>query len=181
LEYARRNRFPRIVVLRPGTLYGPGARLPLGRFQLPSPSSRPILAGSRRIPAGLVYVDDVVEAMLMAARSGVPSGSVYNLVDRAECDQGELARTLEQVSEGRIRPLFAPYPLVWTALFGVDLLSLVRYRRMGTARYRLHRTLAPMRFDCAAARKELGWQPRVPLTLGLARTLHHELQTAAGS
>ena len=181
LDYARQHRFPRIVVLRPGTLYGPGARLPLGRFQLPSPNSRPILAGSRRIPAGLVYVDDVVEAMLAAARSGVPSGGVYNLVDRAECDQAELARTLEQVSEGRIRPLFAPYPLVWTAMFGVDLLSLVRYRRMGTARYRLHRTLAPMRFDCAAARQDLGWQPRVPLTLGLARTLHHDLETAAGS
>jgi 2-alkyl-3-oxoalkanoate reductase len=181
LDYASQHRFPRIVVLRPGTLYGPGAKPPFGRFQLPSPTSRPILAGSRRIPAGLVYVDDVVEAMLAAARSAVPSGSVYNLVDRTECDQEELARTLEQVSEGRIRPLFAPYPLVWTAMLGVDLLSFARYRRMGTARYRLHRTLAPMRFDCAAARKDLDWQPRVPLTLGLARTLHHDLQRAAGS
>lgn len=180
LNYARQHRFPRVIVLRPGTIYGPGAKLPMGRFRLPSPASRPLVAGSPRIPAGLVYVDDVVEAMLAAARSQVPSGSVYNLVDRSDCDQGELARTLTQVSAGRIRPLFAPYPLVWTAMFGVDLLSLVRRRKLGTARYRLQRTLAPMRFECAAARRDLGWQPRVPLALGLARVLDHESRPMAG-
>jgi nucleoside-diphosphate-sugar epimerase/predicted dehydrogenase len=180
LDYARQHRLPRIVVLRPGTIYGPGARLPLGRFQLPSSNTRPILAGSPRIPAGLVYVDDVIEAMLAAARSDVPSGSVYNVTDSSGCNQEELARALTQVSGGRIRPLFAPYPLVWAAMFGVDLLSLVRHRKLGTARYRLHRTLAPMRFECAAARKDLGWRPRVPLAMGLARTLEQESHDLVG-
>jgi nucleoside-diphosphate-sugar epimerase/predicted dehydrogenase len=181
LEYAREHRYPRVVVLRPGTIYGPGARLPVGRFQLPSPETRPLVAGGKAVPAGLVYVDDVVEAMLAAARSGVPSGSVYNITDTSNCDQEELARTLSQVSGGRIRPLFAPYPLVWTAMFGVDLLSLVRHRKLGTARYRFRRTLAPMRFECAAARKDLGWQPRVPLAVGLARSVERESQTPVGA
>jgi nucleoside-diphosphate-sugar epimerase/predicted dehydrogenase len=172
LEHARRELSPRIIVLRPGTIYGPGARVPVGRFQLPSSSTRPLIAGSRRVSAGLVYVDDVVDAMLAAARSGVPTGSVYNLVDTADCDQDELARTLRQVTGGRIRPVFAPYPLVWTAMLGVDLMSLVRHRQIGTARYRLQRTLAPMRFECTAARNDLGWRPRVSLAEGLARVLN---------
>jgi 2-alkyl-3-oxoalkanoate reductase len=180
LDYARRHPFPRIVVLRPGTIYGPGAKLPMGRFRLPSSTRRPIIAGSRRIPAGLVYVDDVIEAMLAAAQARVPSGSVYNLVDSADCDQEELARTLHQVSGGRIRPLFAPYPMVWTAMLGIDLLSLLRHRRLGTARYRLQRTLAPMRFECAAARRDLGWRPRVPLAVGLSRVLNANPETLAG-
>ncbi len=121
VDYARRHRWPRVVVLRPGTIYGPGAKLPVGRFQLPSSSQRPLIAGSPRIPAGLVYVDDVVDAMLAAARTEVPGGSVYNLIDSADLDQGELARTLREVSGGRIQPRFAPYPLVWTAMLGVDL------------------------------------------------------------
>jgi nucleoside-diphosphate-sugar epimerase/predicted dehydrogenase len=171
LEYASRHRWPRIVVLRPGTIYGPGAKLPVGRFRLPSPDTRPVVVGSRRIPTGLVYVDDVVDAMLAAAHSGVPSGSVYNLVGSSDCDQGELARTLGQVSGGRIQPVFAPYHLVWAAMLGADLLSLLRQRKLGTARYRLKRTLAPMRFDCAAARKDLDWHPRVPLAVGLSRVL----------
>jgi nucleoside-diphosphate-sugar epimerase/predicted dehydrogenase len=181
LDYAGRHRWPRVVVLRPGTIYGPGAKIPVGRFQLPSSSQRPLIAGSPRIPAGLVYVDDVVHAMLTAARKALPSGRVYNLIDSPDRDQAELARTLHQVSGGRIRPWFAPYPIVWTAMLGVDLVSLVRNRKLGTARYRLKRTLAPMRFDCAAAKKDLGWQPRVPLAEGLARVLNGDARQAAGT
>ncbi len=180
LDYARRHRWPRVVVLRPGTIYGPGAKLPVGRFQLPSSSRRPLIAGSPRIPAGLVYVDDVVHAMLTAAHTEVPGGSVYNLIDSPDRDQAELARTLHQVSGGRIRPRFAPYPFVWAAMLGVDLIALVRHRKLGTARYRLKRTLAPMRFDCAAAKKDLDWQPRVSLAEGLARVLNGDSRPTAG-
>jgi nucleoside-diphosphate-sugar epimerase/predicted dehydrogenase len=181
LDYARRQLSPRVIVLRPGTLYGPGAKVPVGRFQLPSSSMRPVVVGGPEIPTGLVYVDDVVEAMLAAARSGVPTGSVYNLVDSAASDQAELARTLAQVTSGRIRPVFAPYPLVWLAMLGVDLISLVRYRKLGTARYRLQRTLAPMRFECAAARQDLGWRPRVSLAEGLSRVLNGGAPPMAGA
>jgi nucleoside-diphosphate-sugar epimerase/predicted dehydrogenase len=178
LDYARHHRWPRLVVLRPGTIYGPGAKLPLGRFRLPSSDQRPLIAGSPGIPAGLVYVDDVVQAMLAAALTSLPSGRTYNLVDSSDCDQAELARTLHQVSGGKIRPRFAPYPLVWTAMLGVDLVSLARNRKLGTARYRLKRTLAPMRFDCAAAKKDLDWHPRVSLAEGLARVLNGDAREA---
>jgi nucleoside-diphosphate-sugar epimerase len=57
-------------------------------------------------------------------------------------------------------------------MLGVDLMSLVRHRKLGTARYRLKRTLAPMRFECTAARKDLGWYPRIPLAEGLSRVLN---------
>ena len=181
LEYARRELSPRIIVLRPGTMYGPGARLPVGRLQLPSSRERPLVAGSRRVSAGLVYVDNVIDAMLAAARSGVPTGSIYNLVDSADCDQEELARTICELSEGRIRPVFAPYPLVWAAMLALDLLSLVRKGQLGTRRYRLQRTLAPMRFECAAARRDLGWRPRVSLAEGLARVLEGDTRQTAGA
>jgi nucleoside-diphosphate-sugar epimerase len=181
LDYARRQPSPRIIVLRPGTIYGPGAKVPVGRLQLPSSNLRPVVVGGPGLPTGLVYVDDVVDAMLAAARSGVPTGSVYNLVDSADSDQAELARTLTEVTGGRIRPVFAPYPLVWLGMLGVDLLSLVRYRKLGTARYRLRRTLAPMRFECAAARQDLGWRPRVTLAEGLARVLNGGNPPMAGA
>ena len=128
-----------------------------------------------------MYVDNVVDAMLAAARSGVPTGSIYNLVDSADCDQAELANTLCQLTGGRIRPVFAPYPLVWTAMLGVDLLTLFRHGQLGTARYRLQRKLAPVRFECAAARKDLGWRPRVTLAQGLARVLNGDARQPAGA
>jgi nucleoside-diphosphate-sugar epimerase len=65
-------------------------------------------------------------------------------------------------------------------MLALDLVSLARTRKLGTARYRLKRTLAPMRFDCAAARKDLAWQPRVTLADGLARVLQGDTSHTAG-
>lgn len=170
LEYAAANNSPRIVVLRPGAIYGPGTALPIGNFQLPSSISRPLIAGSRRVPMPLVYVDNVADAMLAAANSDVPTGSIYDIVD-SNVDQGEVGDTLRRLTQGHIRPVFIPYIVVWSMMLGVDLISLVRKRKWGTARYRLARTLANMRFKCAAAREELKWHTRVSVADGLARTV----------
>jgi nucleoside-diphosphate-sugar epimerase len=171
LDYVAGHAKPRVIILRPGTIYGPGAKLPVGRFPLPSSNRRPIIAGSRRVPMPLVYVDNLVDAMLAAAGSDSRSGSVYNVVDSAETDQGDVARTLDEVTRGRIRSVFLPYFVVWTMMLGVDLFTLVRRGKLGTTRFRLSRTLANMRFKCTAARKDLEWEPRVTLADGLARTL----------
>ena len=160
---------PRIIVLRPGSIYGPGAALPLGRFTLPSSINRPIITGSRRVPMPLVYIDNMIDALLAAERSVAPTGAIYNIVDAADLDQGAVADALRTASKGRIRPIFLPYPLVWTLMLGVDLASLVRGRKLGTARYRLKRTLADMRYQCTAARRDLGWEPRVSFNEGIGR------------
>src|SRR5206468_3316511 len=123
------------------TLYGPGTALPIGRLTLPSPfRGRPIVAGSPRVPMPLAHVDNVIDLMLAADTSAVPSGEIFNVVDDPEWNQGLVARTLAKVSRGKLRPLFLPYPLVWSLMLAVDLLSLARGRGMGTARYRLART-----------------------------------------
>jgi nucleoside-diphosphate-sugar epimerase len=171
LEYAAVHETPRVVVLRPGTIYGPGAPLPVGNLRLPSTVRRPIVAGGRGTSVPLTFVDNLVDAMLLARKSDVPTGSVYNIVDSADTQQGEIARILADASEGRVRPVFLPYAVVWTLMLGVDLLALVRRRRLGTARFRLKRTLALMRFSAAAARTELGWRPQVDLVEGLGRVL----------
>jgi len=56
-------------------------------------------------------------------------------------------------------------------MLGIDFLSYLRRRGVGTSRYRLKRTMAHMRFRCSAAREELGWEPRVPLAEGLSLVL----------
>ncbi len=171
LECVSAHDEPRVIILRAGTIYGPGAKLPIGRFQLPSSSKRPIIAGSRQVPMPLIYVDNLIDAMLAAVSSDVRTGSAYNVVDSAEVNQGDVAGTLSEVSQGEICPIFLPYPVVWTVMLGLDCFALLRRGKLGTARFRLYRTLANMRFKCSAARKDLQWEPRVALAEGLARTV----------
>ncbi len=61
---------------------------------------------------------------------------------------------------------------------GLDLLQLVRRRTHGTARYRLKRTLADMRYPSVAARKELGWEPQVGFEELLRMMVDHDLELA---
>jgi len=177
-DYARDHALPRIVLLRPGDIYGPGLPLPVGLLPLPSTRRRPLITGSRHVPVALTYVDNLVDAMLAAAESDVPTGSVYNIVDSADDDQAELSRHLRELSGDRIRPVVVPYPIVWSMMLAFDLLSRVRSRKPGTARFRLRRTLAPLRFPSTAARTELGWQPRVSLREGLSRALSDQTPRA---
>jgi 2-alkyl-3-oxoalkanoate reductase len=171
LSTAGGNGSPRVVVLRAGTIYGPGEKLPVGRLELGRLGGRPIVAGGERVPMPLTHVDNLIDAMRAAAETEGPSPRVYNVVDSAKTDQGEISRTLRRITGERVRPLFLPYGLVWTLMLGVDVLTLARRHKLGTARFRLKRTLADMRFDCASARAELGWQPRVSLEEGLAQVL----------
>jgi 2-alkyl-3-oxoalkanoate reductase len=169
-SFAQEHATPRVLLLRPGTIYGPGVKLPTGRFTLPSAPDRPLVAGGRGVPMPLTYVDNVIDAMRAAASSQAPTGRVFNVVDDALLDQGGVDRALREASNGKVRATFVPYPVVWAMMLGVDLVSL-RKGRLGTARYRLSRTLANMRYRCERIRGELGWSPRVSLVEGLSRTM----------
>jgi nucleoside-diphosphate-sugar epimerase len=172
LEYATADRRLRVIVFRPGILYGLGAPLPIGCLELPSPfRRRPLIAGGPRVPIPLSFVDNVVDAMLSARDADIPSGSVFNVVDDPECNQGWVAGHIAQVSRGRIRPHFVPYPIVWLLMLAVDLVAWARHGSFGTARYRLARTLADMRYPCLTAREKLNWTPRVSPSEGLTRVL----------
>ena len=168
LAWAREHDAPRVVVLRPGTIYGPGGALPVGRIRLLGLPGRPVIAGGSAVPMPLTHVDNLVDAMLAAGESQGAPVRVYDIVDSAETDQADVARALAAASAGRIRPVMFPYPIVWSLMLGLDLLEYARHRKLGTARYRLRRSLADMRFRSAAARTELGWEPRVGLEEGLA-------------
>jgi nucleoside-diphosphate-sugar epimerase/predicted dehydrogenase len=161
----------RIVVLRAGTIYGPGAKLPTGRLELGRVKGRPLVAGGEDVPVPLTHVDNLIDAMRAAAEAPVPSPRIYNVVDSPETDQGEISRILRHITAGRIRPIFLPRAMVWALMLGVDVLALARRGKLGTARFRLKRTLADMRFHCAAARSELGWHPRITLDEGLAQVV----------
>lgn len=176
LEFVKECQALRVIVLRPGTIYGPGAQLPIGRLKLPSSNSRPIIAGGPQVPMPLTYVDNLIEAMLRALQNEQQTGSVYNVIDSPECNQGEVVRALRSISGDRIRPYFLPYSIVWMMMLGIDLFSLFRQGKMGTARYRFRRTLANMRYRCTAAREELKWNPHVSLSEGLARVVEYSME-----
>jgi len=114
--------------------------------------------GSSRLP--LVHVDDVVEALLLAARSKHAGGEVFHVVDSDLMSREELVSRYRESREPGLRVRRMP---LWLACAGakvVELLARVLHRPAPLSPYRLRSAVASLEFDCAKARAELDWQPR---------------------
>jgi nucleoside-diphosphate-sugar epimerase len=78
LEYSRTRNVP-YVILRPGAVYGPGARQITGRVGVDACGVFLHLGGSNQIP--LTYVDNCAEAIVLAGLNRGLDGQVLNVVD----------------------------------------------------------------------------------------------------
>lgn len=165
---AIRDRGLPAVILRPGQIFGPGAERvpPNGVIEI---AGQWIVAGrgSRALP--LVYRDDVVDALLLAAASSRAMGRILHIVDPTEIDQNEYLRhcgaALHNVKIRR-----APVFVLSLVATGVEALGAVLKREVPLSRYRI-RSLKPLSpFDVSQARDILGWAPAVGIQEGLRRT-----------
>jgi 2-alkyl-3-oxoalkanoate reductase len=156
------------VVLRPGQIFGPGAEktAPSGVIGL---AGRWLVMGSGQLPLNLVYIEDVVDALQLAATRPDVSGRVFQLVDPASLTQREYIQAAQRHGSAP-QVSYVPKLALYTIALGVELLGRVLRRNVPLSRYKI-RSLAPISpFDVSAAREQLGWTPRVGTREVLLRT-----------
>jgi predicted dehydrogenase/nucleoside-diphosphate-sugar epimerase len=167
LDAARARGLP-VVIVRPGQIFGPGAErtTPNGVISI---AGRWIVAGLGSRPLPLVYRDDAVDALLLAAESETAVGRIVNVVDPAAILQNEYLRRCTP-SLGVIKVWKVPVFLLLAAGCAIEALGLLLKRSVPLSRYRI-RSLRPLSpFDITTASALLGWKPRVGLEDGLRRT-----------
>jgi len=167
-EAVERRGLP-AVILRPGQIFGPGAErtAPSGAIAL---GGRWIVAGGGRRRLPLVYVEDVAEALMLAAEAELAPGTVLHIVDEEPVTQREYIEACRRRLGGAIRVWWAPEWVLLVMAAGVELVGALLKRNLPLSRYRV-RSLRPLGVvDARAAREKLGWKPRVGVREGLART-----------
>ena len=152
------------VILRPGQVFGPGAPVLTGAVARQI-KGRYVILGDGQLVLPLVYVADVVDAILLAAKQ---EAGLFHIVDTSHITQEQLTR---QVAGENATIVKIPLPVVTILALGVELLGKLLKRSVPLTRYRLKSALAPIAFDCSAAEKSLGWKPRIGVEEGLKRTL----------
>ena len=159
------------VILRPGQIVGPGVPL-----LTPAVAQRVggalVVLGDGSLPLPLVHVEDVVDAILAAGRAGAPAGAVFHIVDTETVTQNDVARLV--AGAGRI--VRVPLTVAYGVALGVEGLAALGRRRAPLSRYRVRSALAPVAYDCSAAREHLGWRPRI----GVRRALGPRPSDALG-
>jgi UDP-glucose 4-epimerase len=144
------------VALRIFNAYGPGQSIPPSHAPvIPQFAQQALTKGSLIVygdgkqTRDFVYIDDVVEALVMAATARGINREVINVGLGQETSINELARTIEQVSGREIHSLHVP-----TESGGVS------------------RLVA----DLTLARARLNYEPQVDLKTGLRLLLEHDPQ-----
>lgn len=177
LEYHKKG-LP-VVVLRPGVIYGPRGPVifPHAGFTLLDRLIVMVGRGTNLIP--LTFVDNTVDAILLAMQQDQAVGEVFTVVDDGEITQREYLRRCRQAT-GDPRPV-VPVPFAFFLLpVGMIRLAarlgLIRKKHL-PSRYALASKYYSLRFSSEKARRLLGWQPQVSLEEGLRRTFEWYNQT----
>jgi nucleoside-diphosphate-sugar epimerase len=118
-----------------------------------------------------VYVDNVVDALVLAARSEAAYGRAYNIVDDGEVSQPMYVERMAQALGMRQSTVYLLLPAVQPLAAGADLAcKALRGRRSPQGLFhRIRRSLQSVQYDTSCAKDELAWHPRVSFEEALKR------------
>ena len=124
-------------------------------------------SGAHYVP--LVYIENVVDALMLAAQRELPNGAVYQLVDPEGIRQKDYVDCVRRSG----RPVHVSYVPAWLlkcAAAGAVAWSKLRRRTPSFTPYRVSSIPPLWPCDCTAAHTQLGWTPRVSIQEGLGIT-----------
>jgi ornithine--oxo-acid transaminase len=165
------------VILRPATVYGPQSTDVVEEIASALRGGNMVLVDGGRAVAGLCYVDNLVDATILALRSEAAGGAAINVTDGLDV-------TWKQFTDGLAEGLGCPearwslpYWLASGIAFSLEhgYRALRRTTHLTTrpllSRQAVHVMGADQGFSNSKARELLGWEPRVDYPAGLEATV----------
>jgi nucleoside-diphosphate-sugar epimerase len=155
------------VVLRPPLLYGPGVKGNFLRLMRAIERGMPLPLGSIHNHRSLLYVGNLVDAIMLSLDHAGAAGQTYLLADDEAVSTPELIRAIAAALHKAARLLPFPPPLL-------------RFAGALTGKSAaVSRLLGSLQIDSSKIRRELGWRPRLALNEGLRPTAEWYYRTLA--
>jgi nucleoside-diphosphate-sugar epimerase len=152
------------VILRPGQIFGGGIPLINGAVARKA-AGRWLVLGDGKLELPLVYIDDVVHAILAAIDRRITNGEIIQIIDPETLTQEDVL-----AAAGGATPILrVPRRLVFALgkLSELPLAALGKQSPIGS--YRLKSALARLHYESDRAVKLLGWRPQVGVREGIKR------------
>jgi nucleoside-diphosphate-sugar epimerase len=174
---ARASLATRVVVLRPGTIYGPGGDpyTPLMGFQIGDTYA---VIRSRGYVLPFVHVENVVDAMITCLHRQEANGQVYNVIDPEPLTKPRYMNDVIRRLNPSARVLPMPYAFLYTITWFQELAFKAMKRRPVLTRYRLAASQRAVVYDGSRIMKHLGWTPPVRLEAALESLITGEVSGA---
>jgi nucleoside-diphosphate-sugar epimerase len=167
-DYQRRRGVP-VVVVRPGAIYGPGETRLLKLFRAIA-RGRYAIVGSGRTFYHPVYIDDLVAGYLLALDRPEAVGEAFLICGPSYISQRDLAALVAKHTGGRVLPVRIPaLPIQWAGDV-VEAICVPLGLEPPLHRRRVDFWTKSRAFTIEKARRLLGYDPKVDLDTGIART-----------
>jgi acetylornithine/succinyldiaminopimelate/putrescine aminotransferase/nucleoside-diphosphate-sugar epimerase len=166
-----------LVVLRPATVYGPGSTDVVGEIARAIRDRSMLLVDGGRAIAGLCFIDNLIDAAVLAFRHDAARGGTFNISDGLDITWREFTDGLaEGLGFSKVRwslPYWAANGVGFSLEHGYRLLR--RATGMNAAPLLSRQAVQVLGrnqdFSTRTARELLGWEPRVDYSAGLEATL----------
>jgi nucleoside-diphosphate-sugar epimerase len=165
------------VILRPATVYGPRSQEVIGDIARAIRGGHMLLIDGGRRTAGLVYVDNLIDAAMLAARHDAAIGQAFNVTDQLDVTwrqfTDDLARGLGCAGARWSVPFGAANAIAFMLEHGYRLVRRATgvKTRPFLSRQAVHVLGTDQRFSSHKLRDVLGWEPRTSYATGLAATV----------
>jgi nucleoside-diphosphate-sugar epimerase len=161
------------VVIRPDQIFGPGDHLHFGSIATRLRKGTAVIVGRGHNALPLVYVDDVVQGLLLALDDDDRAiGEVFNITNDAPLTQQEFMKAIAHHTGARPPRIHVPYRGLYAAAYAAE--------RVAATSGASHRPLltrlgvaflgTDQRYSITKARRVLGYTPRVALDEGVRLT-----------
>jgi len=147
-----------VAVLRPPLVYGPGVKGNFLRLMSLVARGTPLPLSSITNRRSLIYVGNLVDAVIKAIDVPAAAGRAYLVSDGEDVSTPDLVRAIARALG--VAPRLLPCPPAILRLVAA----------LTGKRAELARLTGSLQADGSRARRELGWQPRLNLAQGLAAT-----------
>jgi nucleoside-diphosphate-sugar epimerase len=168
LAFHRRRALP-VVVVRPAAIYGPGETRLRKLFRAIA-RGRYAIVGSGRAFYHPVYIDDLVEGYRLALSRPEAAGEAFILGGPRYLSQNELAALIARHTGGSVLPFHVPAAPVQFAGALVEAICVPFGIEPPLHRRRVDFWTKSRAFSIEKARRVLGYEPKVDVDEGVART-----------
>jgi nucleoside-diphosphate-sugar epimerase len=162
------------VCLRAGTIYGPEGEnfTPVVGFSL---KNRIFLIINRKgFIMPLVYIDNFIDAIVLAMTSVESSGKVYNVVDPEQVDKKRYINTFIRTLYPGSYCIYLPYRLLSAVVAMQEKLFGMLHRKPILSSYRLASSQTPVIYGSSKIIRELGWRQRYSFAEAVAEITARE-------
>ncbi len=160
-----------LLILRPCAVYGPRDKGFYTIFKCLSRGINPCLSGHDQ-HISMCYVQDLVQAILLAAETRTENGEIFFLSDGHDYRMGEIADTFAQAMEIRALKLRLPKQMLFSLGFLAEGFARLTGKPSIMSRGKVEEMICKNWLcDITKARAVLGFEPRISLAQGAELTV----------